>query len=235
MAATGRQARAGATTVRGVDRGRMVEHLVGDLSKGILSNRYAPGQRLVEAELTQRYGVSRGPLREAFRRLSAEGLVELVPNRGAIVRRLSFREAIELFQIRGELESLAVRLASANMANGCIRSNFELAIEPIWSDVPRPSNMAYIEENDRFHSAIVEASDNRQLGLLSRQLQLPLIMAQTSQAMTPDNITESIAEHRAIARAILDGDGTRAETLMDAHLKRANDLIEHTPADLFRP
>lgn len=216
------------------DRGRTVERLVGGLSEGILSNRYAPGQRLVEADLTRHFGVSRGPLREAFRRLSAEGLVELVPNRGAIVRRLSFREAVELFQIRGELEALAVRLAAANMANDCIRSNFELAIEPIWSDAPR-SPKAYIEENDRFHSAILEASGNGQLALLSRQLQLPLIMAQISQALTSASIAESIGEHREIAGAILHGNTPRAGKLIRSHLDRAAQLIEATPAGLFRP
>jgi DNA-binding GntR family transcriptional regulator len=216
-----------------LDHGRTVERLVSSLSEGIANSRYAPGQRLIEAELTRHYGVSRGPLREAFRRLSAEGLVELVPNRGAVVRRFSFREATELFEIRGELEALAVRLAAANMANDCIRANFRIAIEPIWSDASR-SPSAYIEENDRFHSAIAEASDNRQLALLNRQLQLPLIMAQIAPALTSASIAESIAEHRGIANAILDAKAPQAEELMRGHLDRAMELIAGMPGDLFR-
>lgn len=67
-------------------RGGIVEYVVDQLRTGVLQERYAPGQRLIEADLTQDLRVSKGPLREAFRRLSAEGLLEIVPNRGAMIR-----------------------------------------------------------------------------------------------------------------------------------------------------
>src|SRR5450432_3541354 len=85
--------------------GATVAHIFERLRDDILARRLPPGARLVESDLTLRFTVSRGPVREALRRLAAEGLIEHVPHRGALVRRLSAREIRELFQIRIELES----------------------------------------------------------------------------------------------------------------------------------
>src|SRR5579863_5768271 len=92
--------------------GATVPFIVERLREDILAGRAPPGWRLVEWELTSRFGVSRGPVREALRRLAAEGLIEHRPHRGAEVRRLTVREMRELFQIRVEIESLAARLAA---------------------------------------------------------------------------------------------------------------------------
>ncbi len=215
-------------------RGGMVDRLVKDLRDGILMSRYAPGQRLIEADLTRDFGVSRGPLREAFRRLCAEGLVQIVPNRGALVRRLSRTETIELFQIRTALEALAVRLAAQVIGEGDNRERFKAAIEPIWDEAPRRSGPAYHEENRLFHLAILDICGNQQLVELSRQLQLPLIMLQLSGAMTPEMYGDSVAEHREVANAILAGDADAAEVVMRKHLRRASRIAEEMPASTFR-
>ena len=82
-----------------------------DIIRGLYEGRFAPGQRLVEGDLTALYGVSRGPVREALSRLAAEGIVELRPQRGAVVRRLSRAEAIDIMRVVGSLMGLAARLA----------------------------------------------------------------------------------------------------------------------------
>ena len=93
--------------------GATVAFIVERLREDILAGRLPPGSRLIECDLTARFAVSRGPVREALRRLSADGLIEHWPHRGAVVRRLSAREIGELFQIRVEMEALAARLAAA--------------------------------------------------------------------------------------------------------------------------
>lgn len=216
------------------DRGGTVERLVQLLRDGIIRSQYAPGQRLIEADLTRDFGVSRGPLREAFRRLSAEGLLQMVPHRGAVVRRLSFSETIELFQIRTALECLAVQLAAGRIHQDNNRARFEAAIHPIWNESPRASGATYHEENRRFHQAILDICGNRQLAELSRQLQLPLLMLQMSGVMTADMYAESVAEHRAIATAILAGDTKRAERAMRKHLDRAQAIAKAMPRSIFR-
>jgi len=216
------------------NRGTTVERVVQHLREGILNSRYSPGQRLIEADLTRDLGVSRGPLREAFRRLSAEGLIETVPNRGALVRRLSQTETVELFQIRTELEALAARLAAQNMSEPEIRAAFEDAIAPIWAEAPRLSAMAYLEENKLFHDAIVGASGNCQLANLHRQLQLPLIMFQVSGGLSADMLCRSVTEHREIAKAILAGNSKAAEAALRGHLERAAELTLQMPVSTFR-
>lgn len=215
-------------------RGGTVDRVVGHLRDGIINSRYAPGQRLIEADLTREMGVSRGPLREAFRRLAAEGLLEIVPNRGAFVRRLSFREMTELFQIRIALEALAVRCAALAIEEDDNRTRFEAAIAPIWNDAPRLSGAAYHEENRLFHQAIFNICGNLQLAEVASQLQLPLIMLQLSGVMTGDMYADSVAEHRAIATAILKGEPDTAEEVLRRHLDRAAKIVEEMPRAIFR-
>lgn len=213
-------------------RGGTVDRLVQSLREAILTSRLTPGQRLVEAEMTRRFGVSRGPLREAFRRLTAEGLLQLVPNRGALVRRLSYEETVELHQIRGALEPLAARLAALAIDRNANRQRFEAAIARIWSTAPR-QHSSYVEENRQFHLSIFEICGNSQLVEMSGQLQLPLIMLQLGEVKTSEMFRDSVLEHREIAAAILHGDGDAAEAAMRRHLARAAQIVDALPRTAF--
>lgn len=213
-------------------RGGTVDRLVQGLREGILTSHYAPGQRLVEADLTRRFGVSRGPLREAFRRLTAEGLLQIVPNCGALVRRLTYEETVELHQIRAALEPLAARLAAQAIDKDGNRRRFESAISRIWSTARR-LHSAYHQENRQFHLSIFEFCGNHQLTEMSRQLQLPLIMLQLGDTKTPRTFRESVVEHREIASAILDSDADAAEEAMRRHLVRASRIVEAVPRTVF--
>lgn len=210
------------------------ESVVQALRTAIHGGRYVPGQRLVEADLTSELGVSRSLLREAFRILSAEGLIETVPNRGALVKRLSRREAMELFEIRMELEALSARLAAKNAANEPVRSRFEEEIREVWDESARISTAAYLAENERFHGAVFSASGNGQLKVLNGQMRLSLIMAQIANSLTASEIGKSINEHRAIAKAILQGDEAAADAGSRAHLARARDFVASMPDNVFR-
>jgi len=203
-----------------------VDHVFEHIRDGILGGYYVPGQRLIEADVTRELKVSRGPVREAFRRLSAEGLLETIPNRGAQVRRFSRREMLELFQIRGSLEVLAARLAAERCRDNKVRSIFESEIAPIWRDVPRSPGQDYIRENNQFHDAIVVASGNEQLLKLIRQQRLPMIMYQLYGSITLESIAASLHEHRLVATAILDGKPADASAAMAAHLERASHVAE---------
>jgi DNA-binding GntR family transcriptional regulator len=222
------------TDSAGPIRGGTVERVFLSLKDGILTGRYAPGQRLIESDLTAELGVSRGPLREAFRKLTAEGLVESVPNRGAVVRRLSHKETQELFQIRGALEALAARLASENIGLPGVRERFEQAVAPIWNDTPRNVGLTYLDENRIFHQAVADVSGNEQLAALCRQMQLPLIMFQLSGMLTPETLALSNLEHRQVANAILAGDADAASAGMKAHLDRAQRFAMDLPRSIFR-
>lgn len=216
-----------------IARGGTVDRVVEDLRASIMGGRYVPGQRLVEADLTRGFQVSRGPLREAFRRLSAEGLLQIVPHRGALVRQLSYREIVEIYQIRSALEPLAARLAAQAIDQGDNRLRFKAAIREIWSEAPR-HGPGYHRENHRFHLAIFAVCGNAQLADFSRQLQLPLLLLQLSGGKTPEMYRDSVLEHCEIATAILNGDAGAADAAMHRHLERACHIVETMPDSIFR-
>ena len=219
----------------GANRRGVVDYVFRHVRDGVLGGYYVPGQRLIEADVTRELKVSRGPVREAFRRLSSEGLVETIPNRGAQVRRLSRREMMELFQIRGSLEVLAASLAAERCQDAEVRSEFQAETSSIWRDVSRSPGQGYIQENNQFHDAIVVASGNEQLLKLTRQQRLPMIMYQLYGSITLESIADSLKEHRLMATAILRGDSTEAAAVMAAHLKRASHVSEKMPSRHFQP
>jgi DNA-binding GntR family transcriptional regulator len=199
--------------------GATVAFVVERLREDILAGRLEPGSRLIEGDLTARFAVSRGPVREGLRRLSADGLIEHWPHRGATVRRLTEREIRELFLIRIEMEALAARLAAAADAPDR-RACFAASIEPVYSNAPR-NPCDYLKENAAFHDAVMALADNLELRELAARLQLPLIMAQVGDVLTPPVLEASVREHRAIAEAILGRDPAAASARMRAHLERA--------------
>lgn len=226
---------AGGSTLQAASAGgRSDDCLASHIRDAINAGRFVPGQRLVEAELTAEYGVSRGPLREALRQLSAEGLIELVPHRGAQVRRLTRTEVVELFQIRAQLEAMAGRLAALRMGLPGIRDQFSKATAMVFDDKPRLSTAEYICENNRFHGAILQAAGNSQLVRLYENMQLGLIMSQISAALPTEIIATSLNEHRRIAEAILAANEEGAAALLFEHLTRALDYMRLMPDNSFR-
>ena len=219
--------------VQELGRGEKGSAIAETLASAIRSGQFLPGERLVESRLTDILGVSRGPLREAFRRLCAEGLVDIVPNRGAQVRRLSRKEILELFEIRAELEALAARNAARRIDQPGVRTGFEAGSVAIWTDGPRVSADDYVLENRRFHEAVFNASGNCQLFRLNDALQLSLILVQTKSALTPEVLADSVTEHRNIATAIQEGREKEAGAAMRDHLGRAINLVRALPSDMF--
>ncbi len=207
--------------------------VVSELQCRIESSQLVSGQRLVEADLTREFGVSRAVVREALRHLAAEGTVETVPNKGAIVRRLSRREALELFDIRTELEGMAARCAADRMGDPTARRAFRCATEPLLSGDRLPGALDYLRENEAFHRAVVDASANMSLADLTKKLRLPLLMSQLRDALTQADLSTSRQEHREIALAVLEGDSPKAERLMRDHLARANRLVAQLPLSFF--
>jgi DNA-binding GntR family transcriptional regulator len=208
--------------------GNTVDSVFSRLKGAIYEGQFAPGQRLIEADLTREYNVSRGPVREALQRLAAEGVVNFVPNRGAVVRRFSRKEVADLFLIREALEGLAVRQATKNLMSMENRQPFMDAIKAL-EDPPQQYRRNFATENQMFHSLIVELSDNPQLDTLLIQLRLPLVRFQIRGALDQNYLEQSRREHSAIADAILKGDHKRAEKCMRQHLERASERLLNLP------
>ncbi|MEO8145919.1 MAG: GntR family transcriptional regulator [Betaproteobacteria bacterium] len=200
--------------------GEAVDAVFETIRQGIISGRFAPGQRLVIRDLAEEIPFSRSTFREAFRRLAAERLVSLIPNRGVTVQRLTPREMADLFEIRELLEGQAARRAAERIDEGDHRKRFMA----MWEKVRRgdPSDRAaFIKHNQAFHGTIVELAGNSRLPEMLDQLQIPILMFQWRTILTSQETETSQAEHETIARAILEGRPDQAEVAMRRHVQRA--------------
>lgn len=212
-------------------RGESVDRVVRDIREGILRGRFAQGQRLIARDLTEDLGFSRSTLREAFGHLASEGLIDLVPNRGAVVRRLSRREIAELFQIRELLEGLSARLAAEAVAARRGKAAVRKVLDQIDLAAALPEFHA---QNLLVHGTLVELGGNRQLIQLMAKLNVPFIMSQVRQSMRPEQVARSQREHIDVLKAVARGDGDAAEAAMRRHLRATGDWVMTLPDTAFR-
>ncbi|MDJ1016610.1 MAG: GntR family transcriptional regulator [Paracoccaceae bacterium] len=178
---------------------------------------YRPGDRLVESELAERFGVSRTPIREALQRLETQSLLAR-DGRSLIVASLDHNQMAELYVVRSELEGLAARLAARHATEEEVR----LLKDMVEEDMARVDDPAALSRtNRRFHRQVHLASHNRylvqQLDLVYRSMAL---MATTSLA-AEGRSERALAEHKAIVDAIAAGDGDAAYSGLKAHISRA--------------
>jgi len=210
--------------------GETVERIADRLKSRILDGRLVPGQRLISRDLVEQLGISRGSLREAFRRLESDGLVDIVPNRGAVVRKLSATEVAQVYQIREALEGYTARVAAQNINVGNNRARFTAVLEQGRSHAEHPDFQRFVIDNRAFHQEIVRMSGNPHLGDLIDKYQLPVFMIQLRQRIGSEQmIKNSLIEHEEIAASILAGDPEQAYQAMKRHLWHSATLILQLP------
>jgi DNA-binding GntR family transcriptional regulator len=214
-------------------RASAVEHVVDAIVEGVKTGRYVAGQRLIEADLTTDLGVSRGPLREALSRLASQGLLEIEPHRGAVVRRLTKRDVEELFALRELLEGEAARLAATRIDEPGVRATFRAFAKRLKSFEKSGDAVQYTEENTAFHAAVMEASGNDLLARVSSQLATQAFRLQFRNLVEGRFLPESIEDHAAIIDALLAGDGREAEKVMRRHVRRSAERALALPDSMF--
>jgi DNA-binding GntR family transcriptional regulator len=193
--------------------------LEAEIADGVLD----PGSRLDEQEIAQRFGVSRTPVREAFRLLAADRLVELRGRQGAMVRSIGVHTLIEMFQVMGELEGLCARLAARRIAPRQIERLREIhrRLEAAAADGPD----AFYDVNQEFHEAIYEASCNAFLAEETRKLRNRVAAYRRRVTRMPSRIGDTIREHAEVMEAIIARDPDRAHASMRAHLTLLGDNL----------
>lgn len=211
--------------------GTTVSQIVDILKADIFNGALAPGQRLISRDLVERFNISRGPLREAFRQLAAERLVELVPNRGAIVRRLSAKDVANIYEIREALEGYVAAKAASKINEGSNRDDFLRIVERGRRHYTDPVFADFVVDNRDFHQKLVTLCGNDELSDLIDQYQLPVLVIQLRQLIGTDQvIRNAMVEHDRIAEAVLAGDSTEARAAMVAHLRHSCELILDLPS-----
>ena len=188
---------------------------------------YPPGAHLGEEGLAADLGVSRTPVREAVRRLAAEGWLEIVPNQGAFVRVFNREDVEEVLNLRAMLEGFAARHAAMRATEGQIAEMREIS-EAALARLPcRDSEDAdrVRDLNARFHRLIREASGQRRTAtILANLVELP-ITSSYFQALAPSDMERSLREHVALVEAIAARDAIWTERLMEAHVHGGKSLF----------
>ncbi|HYB19963.1 MAG TPA: GntR family transcriptional regulator [Thermodesulfobacteriota bacterium] len=190
------------------------------LRQAITSGRYIPGQRLSERELAAHYGVSRTPIREAFRHLIQEGLVDYETHRGYRIISLSEERARNIMVVRENLEGLAARLATLQDAKGTARAMRKTIAEARRAHAEgQLSDLITI--NQGFHQALVEKSGNSVLSAMYRTLQGYIGLMMSVSLSWPRRPGETIREHEEIIRALKSGKPEAAERAVRRHIRNA--------------
>lgn len=206
--------------------GQTIGRVVDALKEKILDGRLVPGQRLIANDLLEELAVSRGSLREAFRQLEAERLIDLSPNRGAIVRKLNVAEVDKLFEIRIALEGYAARAAAERINEKDHRKRLEQILEQGRAHLINPDFSTFVMDNRAFHQTIVAMSGNDELARLIDKYQLPVFMLQLRQIISKEQIIHNaLNEHEEIAAGILSGNPESAYRAMKQHLLHSSALI----------
>jgi DNA-binding GntR family transcriptional regulator len=221
------------------ERRALVDKLASQLHARVLSGELPSGTRLRQEALAEEFGVSRTPVREALRKLQAGGLVELQPNRGAVVRGLSPTEIRDAYEVRAALEALAAGLAAERASReqiqrlGNAQAEFRTALEKTAArrrggrEVGAREIGLWGRANDAFHQTIHEASGNDVLVSTLAQLHrnfprdLSRLVISESTAMLETNVRE----HKEILEALTRHDAKAAYELMREHVARAGGLV----------
>lgn len=202
----------------------VVEYTIGALRDAIREGRLAPGQRLVVADVTKMFKVSAGPVREAIRRLTGEGLVDITPHRGATVRQFSAEEVREIFEVREVIEGLAARLAAAKIDEGFHRVRLQ-ACRDAMAEAAASMGPSYVAHNQELHELIYTIAGNGKVNEIAGQLTLPIYRMRYHHLIDPTYIQTSMAEHERLIDAILAGDETLAERLMREHIGHSRETM----------
>ena len=196
------------------------EQVTATLEAEILSGKLASGTSLTEQSLSVRLGVSRTPIRAALHTLAEEGLINLVPNRGAVVVGVTRDDLVDIYKIRMRLEGLASSLAAVRISPeelDILRESVELAEFYI-----SKNDTEHLKELDtKFHAIIYRASGNRMLNKTLSELHRNITSYRKMSLAVPGRLERSLGEHREILAAIEAADAERADRLTSAHVEAA--------------
>lgn len=194
------------------------------LRQAILKGELKPGERLMEMELAQRLGVSRTPVREAMRKLELEGLVVMIPRKGAHVAGITEKDLKDVLEVRITLESMAVEKACANMDKEQ-QSKLWLAAREIERCAQGGDPTKLAEADEAFHEIIYEASQNARLIQILANMREQMYRYRLEYLKREKNRAGLLAEHKELVQAIRDKNIRKAKEIIFRHLENQKQYI----------
>lgn len=190
------------------------EQIAAQLSERIVTGLYAPGQRIMEQAIAAEFAVSRGPVREALRLLERDGLVTILPRRGAQITNLSSAEVKEIFDIRAVLNGLRDRALAEDPERLRLLPALEAEVAKLARFARQPElGEAYIETVFALNRVLTSASRNRRLRMIIDSLALQTLRYSRLGLSTPQRRRQSVQHWQKLLKAIRDGDGAAAERI----------------------
>lgn len=193
-----------------------------EVERAILQGEYPPGTKLTEANIAAQLGVSRGPVREAFRMLEEAGLLRNEKNRGVFVRDIPLDEAIEIFDLRAAMEELVGRQLAARITAPQLKE-IRTLVEAMERYAKEKDARSYHLLNLKFHNRLVEMTGNRKLTALYRKLINELSLFRRLNLQDSWLLPTSAGEHRQIVKAIASGDEIAAGRALYDHVMESKE------------
>lgn len=202
------------------------EQIVSSLRESIIRGELSPGQKITEPELAEKLGISRTPIREAFRQLESEGFLTVMPRRGAVVSSVTRKEVEDFYELKSLLEGYASRKAARKTTEKDIarlnKINDQLEVLARKGDVE-----AFFRKNNEFHNAFISLCGNEKLLDIWSSLIQRFVRFRLQALSVPGRLMNSVEQHRNIIDALHKKDGSLSEHMVHKHsLISGEDLVE---------
>lgn len=200
------------------------ERIVDFIKDAIVSGRLKPGERVPEQEIAENFGISRTPIREAFRQLESEGFITVTPRKGAVVSPITDRDVSEFYDIKSLLEGYAARTACAKLTPKEIKR-----LETLNAQMERCAEKndvkGFFRLDHQFHGTFLKACGNDKLCALIYGLIQQFERFRITAMSLPGRMRDSVRQHGEIIEAFRSGDIERVESLVKANAERGRDTL----------
>jgi len=198
------------------------------LRQRIVEGEYLPGNKLIENDLANEFGISRQLARDILHDLESRGLVEKERNKGATVRRIDLKTLFEIMELREVIEGLAARLAARNTTSKDWQDLVAEFGAPFEELVKKMDFEQFLALVNKFQKRVVQAAANAELSLVSDRMYTKMLIVQRRAVLLPGRLQEALKEHREVLQAIVDGDEERAEEMKRKNIRSAlNFMIKY--------
>ena len=192
------------------------------ITNGLVLQKLVPGQRLVEADLAIQFGVGRNSVREALHRLAAEGVVDIIRHKGAVIRSLSERETMDVLDVAERMMGLLARSAAQGISNGQSPQGIENALEQLIAASDENDSAAFSNARRAFYRALLDTGGSQELRRLFPSIQMPIVYAQHR---LPGLQKLRLRDYQLIGKEIFEGDQVGADTAGITHVRNVREEI----------
>jgi DNA-binding GntR family transcriptional regulator len=193
------------------------QEVANQIREMIRNGTLVKGQKVNEKQLCESMGVSRTPVRESLRMLSSEGLIDLIPHKGAYVSQPPIKEISDMFEVMSVLEGTCARLATKKMTEKNL-AKIEALHQKLEKHYRKRDHEGYLDNNKTYHVFIQELSGNKVVNDVINGLRQKILLYRHRQLYQPERFDQSIQEHRDLLEAFRKRDAALAEKLMKRHL-----------------